>query len=292
MSSAAKKKDDEALPEPVDLPTDRELKLSKNFEDPALDEMIPGLGEPGSGGVAISVVEEAAEAVQELVNDAGAIDLSGEFAGMQIVGGAESFDALPIPEDEPAPVPPPVEDAASRRALPKTVNPNPDPLERSLLMEMPKDSIEDPVGMLMFEGQKEETGQVTALYSMSDRLFDLVVCERTFEDLIESALRAIMSGVDAQAGSVLELDHQKEDFFFRASFGGSSTEKLKAFRVPLTKGIVGHVVESGQALLIRDLAEDQMQMRAISLSVGFEAKTCMAAPIIVGGQPYGVIEVF
>jgi GAF domain-containing protein len=128
---------------------------------------------------------------------------------------------------------------------------------------------------------------------MSSALFDMVACERTFDDIVEAALRTVMKALGAHAGSVLELDHEKEDFFFRASLGGaSSLSQLKTFRVPLTKGIVGHVAESGQPLLIRNLQEDTMQMRAISLSVGFEAVTCMAAPIIVGGQPYGVIEVF
>jgi GAF domain-containing protein len=102
-----------------------------------------------------------------------------------------------------------------------------------------------------------------------------------------------MDAVAAHAGAVVELEHQHEDFFFRAAHGGATSESmLKTFRVPLTKGIVGHVAETGQALLIRNLAEDERQMRAISMSVGFDAVTCMAAPILVGGEPYGVIEVF
>lgn len=135
--------------------------------------------------------------------------------------------------------------------------------------------------------------QHAALWAMAEKLFELVVCERNFDDLMEVALNAVMGAVGAQAGSVLEYDHAHQDFFFRASSGGASpSEKLKAFRVPATKGIVGHVAESREPLLVRDLAEDKRQMRAIGMSVGFEAKTCMAAPVLIEGQIYGVIELF
>jgi hypothetical protein len=248
--------------------------------------------------------------VHELVQEASVIEL----------GDAEVFEDLPIPEEAlatPAPAessapralpqtvntnPDPLEqsrllevppaESSAPRALPQSVNMNPDPLDRSILMQVPTDSVEEAAGVFTFEGEAEQTGQLSAMYSMSDALFELVACDLSFDEVVENGLRAIMDGVSAHAGSVLELDHEHEDFFFRASLGGSPVEQLKAFRVPITKGIVGHVAESGQPLLIRDLAEDAMQMRAISLSVGFDAKTCMAAPILVGGQPYGVIEMF
>jgi len=249
---AAKKLQNEQPLDPVDQPTERELKLAKNFEDPGLDEILPG-GEP-------------AEPVQLIVVGEG--------------------DALPIPENEVLPIPDP-EAARGPFPLPPTVNMNPDPLERSLLISPRNETEATAFGI---EGSATEA---TSLFKMAEDLFVLIASERTFDDVVDAGLRAVMGAVNAHAGSVLELDHQHEDFFFRASHGGTATlSKLSTFRVPLTKGIVGHVAESGQPLLIRNLAEDEKQMRAISVSVGFDAVTCMAAPILVGGQPYGVIEVF
>lgn len=265
MSSAAKKIPEDQPIDAGELTADRELKLAKNFEDPALEELIPGLGQPS----ATSVLEEAADAVHELVQEAA----GGEPAPLDLSG------ALPIPGEDPKPAP-----------LPTTTNPNPDLLERSLLMAAP--GVGEASSVVSVDGFTADVNLDSGLYAMSCALFELVACERTFDDVVEAGLRAVVQGLHAQAGSVLELDHEHEDFFFRASVGGSTGEKLKAFRVPFNKGIVGHVAESGQPLLVRDLSEDQMQMRAISLSVGFEARSCMAAPILVGGQPYGVIEIF
>lgn len=246
---AKKKKDDELAVDPADLTTEREQKLARNFQDPALEELIPGLqgDEPH-----LSLVEETVEAVQELVQEAVSpekgsnptIDLTTEFGGQNLTL---------VPDSESAAAP----------------------------------------GSFAVEGGANESSHEAALWAMAEKLFQLVVCEKSFDDLSESILTAVMSSVQAQAGSMLELDEAKQDFFFRANSGGASPpDRLKAFRVPLGKGIVGHVAESKQPLLLRDLEDDKLQMRAISMSVGFEAKTCMAAPILIGGKLYGVVEVF
>ncbi len=278
---AAKKQEEQPILDPVDQPTDRELKLAKNFEDPALDELL----QP-ENVIPLNVADEAVAAVEELVAEVSPDDLP---------------EDLPLPEPVPimqAPLrPPPVKSAAPASApapqhfdhapLPKTVNPNPDPLEQQSRL-ISKVSAGLDVSNLAGAPKREPD-----LFKMCDTLIGLVACERSFDEVVKEGLVAIMGAVNAYTGSVLELDHQHEDFFFRASFGGTASHtKLKTFRVPLTKGIVGHVAETGQPLLIRNLAEDEKQMRAISLSVGFEAVSCMAAPILVGGEPYGVIEVF
>lgn len=273
-SSAAKKNDDQQgqLAELVEMPSpgaannDREQGLSLNFQDPNLEELIPGLVQPSapSGGV----MQETVEAVQELLGEAKsgagelqeepALDLSASFADLNL---------------EPAPV----------------SSFDPDPAPASL---PPVDNVErEPSMMISVSGQSLEGG-ARAQWEMAEKLFQLVVCELSFDDLVESALGAIMGAIGAQAGAVLEMDHDQQNYFFRCSIGGGDPGKVKAFRVPFHKGIVGHVGESRRATLLRDLEEDQKQMRAISVSAGFEAKTCMAAPIVVGGQLYGVIELF
>lgn len=143
-----------------------------------------------------------------------------------------------------------------------------------------------------FIAADENAFEVNARWEMAERLFELVICELPFPALVENALNAVVNGLGAEAGSVLELDYQKNEFFFRASVGGGDAEQLKAFRVPANKGIVGHVAESRQTMLLRDLASDELQLRAISAGTGFETHTCLAAPLVIAGQLYGVVELF
>jgi GAF domain-containing protein len=127
---------------------------------------------------------------------------------------------------------------------------------------------------------------------MAELFLELVASEMRFSDLVESILSVMVEATGAEAGSILEFDHEKNEFFFRASRGGGDPEKLKAFRVPASKGIVGHVAETREALFLRDLETDQRQLLAISMSTGLDTKSCLAAAIEIGGQLYGVIELF
>ena len=202
-----------------DLSNERELKLARDFADPSIEEMIPGLSDPERPG---DVVAEAAAAIEELVLDASAA----------------------------------------------------------------------PVDLLLLQGQDVERDHAPAQLEMAERFFELVICEKPFADMVEEMLVLLMKSVGAEAGSVLELDHEKKEFFFRASFGGGDPEKLKAFRVPFTKGIVGHVAESLQPVVLGNPEIDEQQLLAISASVGFEARHCVALPFLVANQLYGVVEVF
>lgn len=120
---------------------------------------------------------------------------------------------------------------------------------------------------------------------------ELIVSEHSFEILVEKGLQILMRSVDAQAGSVLELDNDKEEYFFRASRGGAS-DQVQNFRVPVKQGIVGYVGESRDTLLINELEDDKLQLKSISVAVGFEARSCLATPIVVANKLYGVVEVF
>lgn len=303
MSSSAAKKDDGQFSETVELSlvnsNDREQGLSNNFDDPDLAELIPGLVEAqGETSEPVSIAQEAAEAVQELVSDVqgteSAVDLSEGFGDLQLTPDSDSHNvepgeftlsglvAAPSPTEAAAPEFEPDPPMSAQLNTPLVTN----------VGDLPSDSVEEPAHLFTMDGNVEGEDNSHARSEMAERLFQLVVCERSFDDLVETALVAIMHSVGAQAGAVLELDAEHQEYFFRTSIGGGDPEKVKTFRVPMNKGIVGHVGESRQATLLRDLESDQMQMRAISMSVGFEAKTCMAAPVLVAGQLYGVIEFF
>lgn len=145
---------------------------------------------------------------------------------------------------------------------------------------------------LGFAFEHNPNEQQEAIASLGEKLFEFVVCDHPFEQMMEEILVLVLHRIGAQAGSILEMDHDRNEFFFRATFGGGDPAKVKSFRVPAKSGIVGHVAESRQSLLLRNLDTDEKQLRAISMSTGFETKSCLAAPILVANQLYGVIELF
>lgn len=299
---------------------DREHLLAKTFEDPNLAEILPD-GSPSS------VVQETVEAVQELVQDA-AIELgapsdadsaieTASFGGSSSMIPESSFaqdenqvniqvstEELQLELSERPPKSSEIQTGADTQSFADEKHPDSAPqMDISAIgagdeMEIQKDicatseaNFNQPVPVMM-EGSSEEIGQLAAKWEAAESLFQLIACEKTFDDLVESALTVIVRSVNAQAGSVLEVDHKTQEFFFRSSYGGGDPDQLKAFRIPCNKGIVGHVAESREAVNVRDLEDNEMHLKAISMSVGYETHGCIAAPILIANQLYGVIELF
>ena len=77
--------------------------------------------------------------------------------------------------------------------------------------------------------------------------------------------------------------------FFRAAVGHSS-DRIVRFMIPKGQGIAGHVAESRQPLIVGNVESDKTHLQAISTVVGFDARNMLAAPIVVRGRAFAVIE--
>jgi transcriptional regulator with GAF, ATPase, and Fis domain len=178
----------------------------------------------------------------------------------------------------------------------------------SLGEELILDASVDPLRLVTDEQRLEENSKLLELglqenlqsvdsafaakSKMGEKMFSLVAADLKFDHLIEEILITLMDAAGAQAGAVLEMDVKAKEFFFRANRGGGDVEKVKSFRVPAYQGIVGHVAETKESILIQDTSQEEKQIVAVSMTTGFETKSCVAVPVIIGGQLYGVIEFF
>ncbi len=149
--------------------------------------------------------------------------------------------------------------------------------------------ITDSIGIV---APTEDSTELLSEHVLVEDMFHLVLSELNFVNLVEAILQSLINSVDAEAGSVLELDADNNQFLFRSSIGGGDRNQLAAFRVPMGQGIVGHVGESLQPLLIQDLEDNTMQLKSVSLATGLAPKTCLAVPLVIASQLYGVVELF
>jgi GAF domain-containing protein len=60
--------------------------------------------------------------------------------------------------------------------------------------------------------------------------------------------------------------------------------------VPFGQGVVGHVAASKFPLVVDDTEENKIHLKSIAQTAGFEARNMIAAPIIIRGKVYGVLE--
>jgi len=96
--------------------------------------------------------------------------------------------------------------------------------------------------------------------------------------------------VKAEAASILLLDKEKNELYFKASLGKKSRE-IKEYKVKIGEGIAGWVAEKGKSLIVDDVAKDTRWAKKIDTSTKFKTKSLICVPLILEKEIVGVMEV-
>ncbi|MGD8645900.1 MAG: sigma 54-interacting transcriptional regulator, partial [Desulfobacterales bacterium] len=110
--------------------------------------------------------------------------------------------------------------------------------------------------------------------------------DRLLELIIETATRMM----DAKASSLLMLDPKTQKLYFKVATGVKGTD-IKQFEIDLGQGIAGYVAQTGEPLLIPDVAKDPRWYKEISESIGFKTQSIACVPMKVNGEIIGVVEI-
>jgi putative methionine-R-sulfoxide reductase with GAF domain len=141
----------------------------------------------------------------------------------------------------------------------------------------------------LFAPDDESLAQLNARFTMVDSFLRLLTRDLKFNDFVRELLLVVMKVVKSEAGSIFEVDHSNNTLFFRAVVGQSS-DNLTKFTIPMGQGIVGHVAESRQHLIVADVEANKLHLRSIAKAVGFDTRNLIAVPIMIRGRVYGVLE--
>ena len=86
------------------------------------------------------------------------------------------------------------------------------------------------------------------------------------------------------------LDHKTKKLYFKVATGVKGTD-IKQFEIDLGQGIAGYVAQTGEPLLIPDVAKDPRWYKEISESIGFKTQSIACVPMKVNGEIIGVVEI-
>ncbi|MBF0203079.1 MAG: sensor domain-containing diguanylate cyclase [Desulfamplus sp.] len=89
--------------------------------------------------------------------------------------------------------------------------------------------------------------------------------------------------------SLLLKDPQSGDMIFTVVVG-SSKEKLQGVRIPKGEGIAGHILSTGESLIVENVEEDKRFSIRIDESTGFKTKSIIGVPLRTDDKIFGVIE--
>jgi len=108
--------------------------------------------------------------------------------------------------------------------------------------------------------------------------------------LVEQITRMTQHTLGASASSVLLLDEEKQELFFRVAEGDAKSA-LKEVRISVGSGIAGWVARNGKPAIVNDVSKDPRHFKDIDKATDFETKAIMCAPLLVHRKVIGVLEV-
>ena len=128
--------------------------------------------------------------------------------------------------------------------------------------------------------------QWTAIERISHALFHTI----DVDQLVETTLRIALEEVNAEAGSILLADEEKEQLVFQYSIGDKPVPRGTA--IPWHHGISGAVFRSGEARISERVERQTDHLRHIDDSTGFTTRDMVTVPLRRWrGQPIGVMNV-
>ncbi|MBI4827420.1 MAG: sigma 54-interacting transcriptional regulator [Nitrospinae bacterium] len=110
------------------------------------------------------------------------------------------------------------------------------------------------------------------------------------DTMLSVIVLAAMRVMKARASSLLLRDERSTRLRFHIC-AGEKSEQVKRFEVEQGEGIAGWVAQTGKARLVPDVRQEPLWSPKVARAVGFETTSLAAAPLLVGDQVIGVLEV-
>lgn len=110
------------------------------------------------------------------------------------------------------------------------------------------------------------------------------------QSLLQTVVDAAVSLFDAEAASIALFERQPDRLEFRVASGEQGAGVL-GLSVPTSKGIVGYVFSTGQAIALSDVNSDPRFDQATAKRTGYVPRSIAAVPLIDGQTPVGVLQV-
>lgn len=137
--------------------------------------------------------------------------------------------------------------------------------------------------------EKVELGRKLVEIQMMNETFRDINSTLNLDEVLEKIIARVTYCVEAQLGSVMLIDEEKNDLYIAAATG-ISDEIMKSVRTPVGQGISGWVAENGEPLLVEDIEKDPRFGKKKSSSK-YSTNSLISAPLINRGRIIGVINV-
>jgi signal transduction histidine kinase len=123
------------------------------------------------------------------------------------------------------------------------------------------------------------------------RISQVLFQSSNVDELVEKVLQTALDVVGADAGTVLLAAPEEKQLVFRYVIGGKA-EVLHGQAIPWDKGIAGAVFQSGEPVVLSDVAQDSRHHTDVDASSGYRTSDMITLPLKRWeGDPIGVLQV-
>lgn len=119
---------------------------------------------------------------------------------------------------------------------------------------------------------------------------ELLAAAGARRELLQSIVEVARAIFLAQAASIALLEPSSQDFVFEA-VAGRGADSLVGARFPAGQGVAGTVAQTGEPVIIDDLASDPSFARDVAAETGYVPRAMMVAPLERGERTLGVLSV-
>jgi phosphoserine phosphatase RsbU/P len=133
---------------------------------------------------------------------------------------------------------------------------------------------------------EQEVARLNRLLEIGTQLNSTLKLDELLEQIMEGASEV----VGAETSSLLLVDEDTGELIVSVATGDPGQRVLRV-RIPSGQGIAGHVVESGEPLVVENPREDPRFYSAIDEQTGFETRNLLAVPLRTAERVIGAIEV-
>ncbi len=158
-------------------------------------------------------------------------------------------------------------------------------------------------GAIFYDEENRPAGQVITLRDVTrekraarinQALFQIAQAlyrHRALDARLELITREVRQLLEVEGASVILLDEEKREFFFRISvFDDQSTgQRMQEVRFPIEKGVAGEVVRTGKPLIVNDTSQNPFYFATVDEKAGYRTRSMLDVPLATPERTIGVL---
>ncbi|MGD2015097.1 MAG: PAS domain S-box protein, partial [Desulfobacterales bacterium] len=158
-------------------------------------------------------------------------------------------------------------------------------------------------GAIFYDADNQPAGQVITLRDVTrekrearinQALFRIARALHSYRRLdarLRFVTREVQDLMGVEGASVILLDEDKKEFYFRESVydDGKTGKKMKEIRFPVDKGVAGQVYRTGQPLIVPDTAKDPHFFSRVDEKARYKTRNMLDVPLQIQDRLIGVL---